>query len=195
MDIHNNERKEVLKCWRLHLGSSDILKKVVEYTEYNGYSADNPGTFIRFYNQCLSWKNACRKWRESSDTCCYSEEKPNCFNSCFDKVYTLYNMFYYALRPFLGVSALYFDICKDITFAILIWNSLDYAAKANATDPTDHQFEYFLYIVLVLSIALTQVIVIVYIVIIPYARHFRPLSNIALPLLFLIGRVKFYVAF
>ena len=121
MDIHNNERKEVLKCWRLHLGSSDILKKVVEYTEYNGYSADNPGTFIRFYNQCLSWKNACRKWRESSDTCCYSEEKPNCFNSCFDKVYTLYNMFYYALRPFLGVSALYFDICKDITFAILIY--------------------------------------------------------------------------
>ena len=29
----------------------------------------------------------------------------------------------------------------------------------------------------------------------PYARHYRPLTNIARPLLFLIGRVKFYVVF
>ena len=26
MDFHNNNHNEVTKCWRLHLGSSDILK-------------------------------------------------------------------------------------------------------------------------------------------------------------------------
>ena len=26
MDFHNNIHNEVTKCWRLHLGSSDILK-------------------------------------------------------------------------------------------------------------------------------------------------------------------------
>ena len=25
-DFHNNDHNEVIKCWRLHLGSSDILK-------------------------------------------------------------------------------------------------------------------------------------------------------------------------
>ena len=146
MDIHHNDRNEILKCWRLHLGSSDILKRVVTYIEANN-SANNSttGGIIRFYNRYLSWKNDFRKW---SKGCCYSKGSQNCFNSCFSKVYSLSNMFYYALRPFLGVSALYFDICKDITFAILIWNSLVVAAKD--TNPMDHHFESFLYITLVL---------------------------------------------
>ena len=127
------------------LGSSEILKTILTSVE----SADgNGGTIYRIYNHYLKLKVLLRKWRE--DRCHASVQ------SCFDVVYTLYNMFYYALRPFLGASALYFDICKDVTFAVLIYSSLwDLAGPDH--DITKFHFEAGLFYVLVSSIILVQV--------------------------------------
>ena len=64
-------------------------------------------------------------------------------------------MFYYALRPFLGASALYFDICKDIVFAILIHESL--TALVGNESLSNHPFEAGLIYVLIFSIIVVQV--------------------------------------
>ena len=65
-------------------------------------------------------------------------------------------MFYYALRPFLGASALYFDICKDIVFAILIHESLTALVENNETF-SNHPFEAGLFYVLIFAIIVVQV--------------------------------------
>ena len=88
-----------------------------------------------------------RNWRR--------DKKDMCIMKAFKWIYKLYNMVYYALRPFLGASALYFDICKDIVFAILIHDSLK-SLTQDVTISYPH-FEYGLFYTLVLSIALVQV--------------------------------------
>ena len=105
----------------------------------------------RVYNQYLGLKNFLRTWREEK------KDNPACNGvlKCFSGCYTLYNMFYYALRPFLGASALYFDICKDIVFAILIHESL--TALVGDESFSNHPFEAGLFYVLIISIILVQV--------------------------------------
>ena len=101
----------------------------------------------RIYNQYLRLKNFLRKKKD--------ENKDNKCLQCFSGFYTLYNMFYYALRPFLGASALYFDICKDIVFAILIHESL--TALVGNESLSTHPFEAGLIYVLIFSIIVVQV--------------------------------------
>ena len=105
----------------------------------------------RVYNEYLRLKNFLRKWREEK------KHNPACNGvlKCFSGFYTLYNMFYYALRPFLGASALYFDICKDIVFAILIHESL--TALVGDESLSNHPFEHGLLYVLILAIIVVQV--------------------------------------
>lgn len=91
MDFHNNDRSEVTKCWRLHLGSSRILKDVLEASEYDSYNANS------FYNAYwLPFKNAVRKCRQETTAV------PKPIRSCLNGFNRLYNMTYYALRPFSG---------------------------------------------------------------------------------------------
>ena len=101
----------------------------------------------RVYNQYLRLKNFLRKKKD--------ENKDNKCLQCFSGFYTLYNMFYYALRPFLGASALYFDICKDIVFAILIHESL--TALVGNESLSNHPFEAGLFYVLIFAIIVVQV--------------------------------------
>ena len=41
LDFHDHEHNEVLKCWRLHLGSCDVLKDVIEAQNYDSNSFRN----------------------------------------------------------------------------------------------------------------------------------------------------------
>ena len=71
----------------------------------------------------------------------------------------------FAVRPFLGAMALYFDIFKDCTFAILIYTSwIDQCKKRNADNLnqsclyyTEYSFESALIVILIFVIALVQV--------------------------------------
>jgi len=150
MDFHSNNHNEVTKCWRLHLGSSDILKSFLISFKASSSSEDGASTSgsNRVYNQYLRLKNFLRKKKD--------ENKDNKCLQCFSGFYTLYNMFYYALRPFLGASALYFDICKDIVFAILIHESL--TALVGNESFSNHPFEAGLFYVLIIAIILVQVL-------------------------------------
>ena len=71
----------------------------------------------------------------------------------------------FAVRPFLGAMALYFDIFKDCTFAILIYTSwIDQCEKRNADNVnqsclyyTEYSFESAVIVILIFSIVLVQV--------------------------------------
>ena len=41
LDFHDQDHNEVLKCWRLHLGSCDVLKDVIEARNYDSNSFRN----------------------------------------------------------------------------------------------------------------------------------------------------------
>ena len=122
MDFHDDDPIEVLKCWRLHLGSCDILKEVIaahDYQDNNGYNA--------MYNKVyLPLKTKWRHWRTS-------DQAPKCVKGFLHGCAWIYNVLFFTMRPFLGASALYFDIFKDIAFAYLIWNSVDVLTKGDFT--------------------------------------------------------------
>ena len=68
----------------------------------------------------------------------------------------------FAVRPFLGAMALYFDIFKDCTFAILIYTSWSDQCQRNSTDQIclfnpDYSFESAVIVILIFSIVLVQV--------------------------------------
>ena len=71
----------------------------------------------------------------------------------------------FAVRPFLGAMALYFDIFKDITFAILIYTSWkDQCEKSNVDNPEqiclfdpNYSFESAVIVILIIVIVLVQV--------------------------------------
>ena len=71
----------------------------------------------------------------------------------------------FAVRPFLGAMALYFDIFKDCTFAILIYTSWkDHCegknveeANQNCLTNSNYSFESAVIVILIFVIALVQV--------------------------------------
>ena len=79
----------------------------------------------------------------------------------------------FAVRPFLGAMALYFDIFKDCTFAILIYTSwIDQCEKRNADNLnqsclyyTEYSFESAVIVILIVVIALVQVSIFRFIII------------------------------
>ena len=158
MDFHGNDRNEVIKCWRLHLGSCEILQKVIQ-------SVDSKSGIASIYNKCfLPLKISCRKFRK--------DQLPPSVGLIFDTIYQLYNMVYYALRPFLGVSALYFDIFKDMTFAYLIYISL-YDMSGGDWVSSDYHFEAAIVITLILSIVIVQVSAVLFLTLIALMNGYR----------------------
>ena len=77
----------------------------------------------------------------------------------------------FAVRPFLGAMALYFDIFKDCTFAILIYTSWkDHCegknveeANQNCLTNSEYSFESALIVILIFVITLVQVSIFIFI--------------------------------
>ena len=57
-EMHENDSQEIQKCLRLHLGSSEILKIVLQSIQEKRQSEDNP--FTKTYHV---WKSKARNWR------------------------------------------------------------------------------------------------------------------------------------
>ena len=53
LDFHDQDRSEALACWRLHLGSSEVCRKVVR-------SVQEPGVMGRFYDLWMPLKDKSR---------------------------------------------------------------------------------------------------------------------------------------
>ena len=135
--FHDNDRKEVIKCWRLHLGSDDVVRKTLSSLE--------PGTCAKFLsNQYLHYKNQFHRW--------HAEHTSNAVKIIF----RIPKIIYFALGPLLGSSFMYFDICKDIFFAYLIYTSLHELTNGQMLNK-EFDFEAALTITLIFVIVLVQV--------------------------------------
>ena len=113
-DIHGGDKIEILKCWRLHLGSSEILKIVMNSVEDRVEATSHTSKLIE--EKVLFYRNEFRNWR--------NRDAPSCWKNFLNYLIRFYNAIFYAIRPLMGASALYFDIFKDITFAALIYVTL-----------------------------------------------------------------------
>ena len=100
----------------------------------------------------------------------------------------------FAVRPFLGAMALYFDIFKDCTFAILIYTSwIDQCEKRNADNLnqsclyyTEYSFESAVIVILIFVIALVQVSIFRFIIIyLPTVNKKIRLSSLMFQVLFM----------
>ena len=82
----------------------DVLKHVIR-------SSQTPGFCDRFYEKFIfDLRNWFRRQRK---------KLPAKYRQTTERLYTAFKIFRYSFRPFLGASALYFDIFKDITIAVM----------------------------------------------------------------------------
>ena len=141
---HCRKNHEVLKCWRLHLGSTKLLKSVIESTTPSGRLDRIKLRFKRF-------QNAFRRKRQAllyTNGICAK---------CFESSYKMILRVFCAFRPFLNSFLLYFETLKNVSFAYLIWTSLR-DLKTSDNDARDLGFETSLLGFLVAAILLTQLI-------------------------------------
>ena len=61
-DFHGHDYNEVLKCWRLHLGSSEILKFLIASVE-NKEKGDQESATASCESKYLFYKSKFRNWR------------------------------------------------------------------------------------------------------------------------------------
>ena len=124
------------------LGMCDILKHVIR-------SIQPPSALDRFYEKiCFPTRNWFRRERK---------QLPGNVQQVTEKAYTFFKTCRYCLVPFLGASALYFDISKDIAIAFMISTSLTDLSKNNYFGNMELVFETALLFVFVLAIVLVQI--------------------------------------
>jgi hypothetical protein len=120
----------------------DVLKHVVT-------SSQPPGVCDRFYEKFIfDLRNWFRRQRK---------KLPDKHRQMTERVYTGFKIFRYSFRPFLGASALYFDICKDIAIAVMIATSLSDLTKDNYIGNMNVCFETALLFVFVIAIVFVQI--------------------------------------
>ena len=140
LEFHNSDAQEVLKCWRLHLGSCDVFKMVIAAHDYDAKSTYQ--VFLKKWY--LPLKTRWTNWRRS--------QNPNYLQRLFNLCARLYNTLFIAIRPFMGASALYLDIFKNWILVYLFWSSLDSLMEKNFQT----SFEYTLMITMITAIGLAQ---------------------------------------
>ena len=105
---HSKRQMEVLKCWRLHLGSTKLLRKVIESTL-------PPGKIDRLKEKWNSCKNTGRRSRQRILS------GSNCSQGCFETTYNIFLRIIYALKPLIYSFLLYFETLKNLSFAYIIY--------------------------------------------------------------------------
>ena len=140
LEIHNSDAEEVLKCWRLHLGSCDVFKQVLAAHHYDAKSTYQ----VILKKWYLPLKTKWTKWRKPKN--------PTCLQRLFNLFARLYNIFFFAIRPFMGASALYLDIFKNWILVYLFWSSLDSLRKKDF----ETTFEPTLMVVMICAIGLAE---------------------------------------
>ena len=145
LEFHNSDAQEVLKCWRLHLGSCDVFKMVIAAHDYDAKSTYQ--VFLKKWY--LPLKTRWTNWRRP--------QNPNYLQRLFNLCARLYNTLFIAIRPFMGASALYLDIFKNWILVYLFWSSLDSLMEKNLQT----SFEYTLMITMITAIGLAQLAIMI----------------------------------
>ncbi|XP_023348510.1 uncharacterized protein LOC111717230, partial [Eurytemora carolleeae] len=143
-EIHCMSKLEVLKCWRLTLGSSVVIGRVIESV------SDEPSVCSKLYNSFLPFRNCLRNIRRTM-----FRAKPNRDAGWFRTLKTVY----FTVTPFIGASLLYFETIKNIVYVNIVYNALYDLSDGN---PRDFPFEMFLLLFMIAAIVTVQCLNIVY---------------------------------
>ena len=82
----------------------------------------------------------------------------NCCQKFLKGCVWLYNILFFAFRPFLGASALYFDIFKNIAFVYLFWTALEVLTYGKEAEEIEKaQLESAMIIFMLTAMILVQV--------------------------------------
>ena len=112
MELHRQDKAEVLKCWRLHLGCSGLTAEIIDSV------CDTPSVSARcraMFHPLRDLLRLCRRKIQGvgdmSDT-------------NLDKMIYLV---YYTVVPFISASLFYLEQIKNIVFAVVFYHSvMDY---------------------------------------------------------------------
>jgi len=146
-DLHNLQNLEVLKCWRLHLGSSELTAKIVNSV------ADAPTFCSRLDNTCYPARNFFRRMRRM------------CFQVKINQDYWVTRViktFYFLLYPFVQASLFYLEMIKQMMFVYIFMATLNNLSKNN---PTKYPFELGMIVAMIIMIIVIHILFAVYAVI------------------------------
>ena len=169
LQIHNEfsndteQNYEISKCWRLHLGSTELLRHVVMVSDSEG---------------AQTWIS--KKWRALRD---FARKQKKCIlDSCSKpcgevglKLYEQFLKFFYSIYPFIYSTLLCFEVVKNISFACFLFFSLRDMQNAS-TDilvTSDINFGIILFCFLVSGMILSQMMF----VFLSYQHHYNILEN------------------
>ena len=86
------------------------------------------------------------------------KSQENCCQKFLKGCVWLYNILFFAFRPFLGASALYFDIFKNIAFVYLFWTALEVLTNGKEPEEIEKaQLESAMIIFMLTTMILVQV--------------------------------------
>ena len=117
--MHGNTKLEVVKCWRLHLGASNLTGMVINSV------ADEKTLASRCEATCYPVRNLFRTWRRLA--------LDKIFGGFTEKrkdhmLYKIFSVFWESLLPFVEASFFYFEQIKNIVLALLLWSAvMDYS--------------------------------------------------------------------
>ena len=139
-EFHGESRLEVFKCWRLHLGASDLTREIITSV------SDEKPFMDQVQNKVYPARQLARKCRRQLLKLNPLED---------GKLYKFGSMFYAAIVPFLEGSFFYLERLKNLVYIHIFYTALWDLSKEN---PSNYPFENSLVIAMSLTIAVTQAI-------------------------------------
>jgi len=149
LQMHGNTKLEVVKCWRLHLGASNLTGMVINSV------ADEKTLASRCEAKCYPVRNMFRRGRRWVFS--------KIFGGIEDRkdhmLYKVFTLLWESLVPFVEASFFYFEQIKNIVYLYIFHTALEDMTKAKGgpTDPA-HSFELFMVVFMILGILLTHLL-------------------------------------
>ena len=139
-DIHGENKLEIIKCWRLHLGVSAMTQRVLDSV------ADTKSLDDQVDEAVDPARKLIRKWRRS-----FLNLKP--MEDSF--IYKSSSIIYFSLVPVIEGSFFYFERFKNLIYIHIFYSALIDLSK---DDPLKHTFEFSLVLFMSLAVGLVQLI-------------------------------------
>ena len=114
MELHHHDKKEVLKCWRLHLGCSSLTSRIIKSV------SDKPGVL----SSCDTAWQPVREWlrRVRRRLQGVTDQKDSILEQAVSLGYS-------TLLPFVTASLFYLEQVKNIAFAVVLFSCImDYSS-------------------------------------------------------------------
>ena len=144
MELHGLNKREVLRFWRLHLGNSHQTKLIIRSVE------DENKCFQKLQDQIYPIRLILRNFRRQMAQLQPLED---------DTFYKISSLLYSAIVPFVEGCFFLAVRLKNIVFINAFYKAL---VDLSRGEPTEHPFELSLVVAMSISVAVTQLLFILY---------------------------------